>query len=294
MRGISLLALGLVVGLLLGVVAGYLMAPRATPSGPQPTAVGTVTQTVPASTQAQCPVSVESIRQRGKLVVATDATWPPWEWVSGGRVVGWDIDIAREIASSLGVQLEVRDLKWPGPLESVRAGLVDLAISAITWTPEREEVMEFSMPYYQESIVVMVPTSRGDIRGVQDLYGKTVGVQVGTTHDEWATENLEKPGKASVRRYDKMYPYMVEALLRGDVDAIILDRSIATALAKKFAQLKVAFEIPGTAGYISVAVPKCAHDLKLAVDRVIYNLTQSGKLDEIFRRNFEAFLAGGG
>jgi polar amino acid transport system substrate-binding protein len=69
---------------------------------------------------------------------------------------------------------------------------------------------------------------------VEDLYGKTVGVQIGTTHEEWATANLEKPGKASVRRYDKVYPYMVEVLRRGDVDAIILERSIATALTKKF------------------------------------------------------------
>jgi polar amino acid transport system substrate-binding protein len=79
-------------------------------------------------------------------------------------------------------------------------------------------------------------------------------------------------------------------LSRGDVDAIILDRSIAVALVKKFADLKIAFELPGSAGYISVAMPKCAQDLKLEVDRVIENLMQTGKLDEIFQRNFEQFL----
>jgi polar amino acid transport system substrate-binding protein len=79
-------------------------------------------------------------------------------------------------------------------------------------------------------------------------------------------------------------------LRRGDVDAIILDRSIATALTKKFPDLKIAFEIPGSAGYISVVMPKCAQDLKLVVNQVIENLMQTGKLDEIFQRNFELFL----
>jgi polar amino acid transport system substrate-binding protein len=83
---------------------------------------------------------------------------------------------------------------------------------------------------------------------------------------------------------------MVEVLRRGDVDAIILDKSIATALVKKFSDLKIAFELPGSAGYISVAMPKCAQDLKLEVDRVIENLMQTGKLDEFFQRNFELFL----
>lgn len=286
MKGTLMLLAVLALGLLIGAALGLMLAPR-----PPPTSTTAQTAATPAEARSLCPVSVDAIKQRGKLIVATDPTWPPWEWVSDGKIVGWDVDIAREIANALGVQLEVRDLKWPGPLESARAGLVDLAISAITWTPEREQVLEFSMPYYQESIVVMTLASRADIRGVQDLYGKTVGVQVGTTHDEWASEHLEKPGRASVRRYDKMYPYMVEALVRGDVDAIILDRSIATALTRRFSNLKVAFEIPGTFGYISVAMPKCAQDLKLVVDRVIYNLTQTGRLEEIFRRNSEAFLS---
>ena len=87
-----------------------------------------------------------------------------------------------------------------------------------------------------------------------------MGVQIGTTHEEWAVENLEKAGRAVVSRYDKVYPYMVEVLRRGDVDAIILDRSIATALVKKFPDLKIAFEIPDSAVFISVAMPKCAQD----------------------------------
>jgi polar amino acid transport system substrate-binding protein len=270
-----------VVALIIGLAVGYLLGVYTTPQQAP-------IQTSQAS--GQCPVSVDVIKKRGKLIVGTDATWPPWEWVMGDKIVGWDIDIAREIAKALGVQLEIRDMRFAGLLEAVRKGDVDLAISAITWTSEREEALEFSMPYYLESIVVVTKATRTDINKVEDLYGRTVGVQIGTTHADWAAENLEKPGKASVRRYDKVYPYMVEVLRRGDVDAIILDRSIAAALTKKFPDLKIAFELPGSAGYISVAMPKCAQDLKLEVDRVIENLMQTGKLDEFFQRNFELFL----
>ncbi|MCU7786409.1 ABC transporter substrate-binding protein [Pyrobaculum sp. 3827-6] len=297
MRSVALSVVALVLGIVIGYLAGMYTAPKAAPSqtaAPQATAQATTvtaTTTVTVTqTAAPCRVSVEAIKKRGKLIVGTDATWPPWEWVMGDKIVGWDVDIAREIANALGVQLEIRDMRFAGLLEAVRNGDVDLAISAITWTTEREKVLEFSMPYYLESIVVVTKATRNDINKVEDLYGKTVGVQIGTTHEEWAAANLEKPGKASVRRYDKVYPYMVEVLRRGDVDAIILDRSIATALVRKFPDLKIAFELPGSAGYISAAMPKCAQDLKLAVDQVIENLMQTGRLDEIMQKNFELFL----
>jgi len=279
-----------VVALIIGLAVGYLLGMYTTPQQAPPATTTTTTSTQTPQTSGQCPVSVDVIKKRGKLILGTDATWPPWEYVVGDKIVGWDIDIAREIANALGVQLEIRDMRFAGLLEAVRKGDVDLAISAITWTSEREKVLEFSMPYYLESIVVVTKATRTDINKVEDLYGKTVGVQIGTTHEEWAAANLEKPNKANVRRYDKVYPYMVEVLRMGDVDAIILDRSIATALIKKFPDLKIAFELPGSAGYISVAMPKCAQDLKLVVDQVIENLTQTGKLDEIFQRNFEQFL----
>jgi polar amino acid transport system substrate-binding protein len=130
-----------VVALVVGLAVCYLLGMYTTP---QQASI----QTSQASVRR--PVSVDVIKKRGKLIVGTDATWPPWEWVMGDKIVGWDIDIAREIAKALGVQLEVRDMRFAGLLEAVRKGDVDLAISAITWTNEREKVLEFSMPYYLE------------------------------------------------------------------------------------------------------------------------------------------------
>ena len=185
---------------MVGLTAGYLVGMY---SAPKPTAPAAQTS---ARAAAQCPASVDIIKKRGKLILGTDATWPPWEWVANNTFVGWDKDIAREIAMALGVELEIWDMRFAGLLEAVRKGDVDLALSAITWTTEREKVLEFSMPYYLESIVVVTKTSRNDINKVEDLYGKKVGVQIGTTREEWAAENLAKPGKATVIRYGMVYP----------------------------------------------------------------------------------------
>ncbi|MBP1449747.1 MAG: amino acid ABC transporter substrate-binding protein [Thermoproteus sp.] len=289
MRAIAGIAIGLIIGLLVGLAIGYVAKPAAQQAGPPSTYTTTVTYTATAAPQG--PVSVDAIKKRGYLLVGTDATWPPWEWIYNNTIVGWDIDIAREIAKALGVRLEVRDMRFAGIFQAVRDGRVDMVISATTWTAEREQAVDFSMPYYLESAVAVTLASRNDIRNVSDLYGKKVGVQVSTVEDDWATANLEKTGKAQVSRFDKVYPYMVEALRRGDVDAILIDRSIATALVTKFPDLKIAFEIPGSTGYIAIALPKCAQDLKLVVDQVIENLTQTGELQRIMQKNFELFLA---
>lgn len=289
--------IGLIIGLVIGLAVGFgvqmgaVRTVTTTVTAPGAPATVTETKTVTAAAPA-CPVSLDVIKKRGKLVVATDATWPPWEWVKDGKFVGWDVDIAGEIAKKLGVDLEIRDVRFAGIFELVRRGEVDMAISAITWTTEREKIVSFTMPYYLETIVVVTLAERTDINKVEDLYGKKVGVQIGTTHEEWAAESLEKPGKAQVARYDKAYPHMYMALKRGDVDAIILDRSIAEALKTKFPELRIAFELPGSAGYISIAVPKCADDLRYFVNTVIEELMQTGKLKEVMDRNFELFLKG--
>jgi polar amino acid transport system substrate-binding protein len=133
-----------VIALIIGLAVGYLLGMYTTPQQAPPATTTTTTSTQTSQASVQCPVSVDVIKKRGRLIVGTDATWPPWEWVMGDKIVGWDIDIAREIAKALGVQLEIRDMRFAGLLEAVRKGDVDLAISAITWTSEREEALEFS------------------------------------------------------------------------------------------------------------------------------------------------------
>ncbi|WP_148682433.1 ABC transporter substrate-binding protein [Pyrobaculum neutrophilum] len=264
------LILGIAIGVALGVLAMALFAGQSQPQ-----------------TAAACPTSVEAIKKRGKLVVGTSADWPPYEYVEGGRIVGIDIDIARRIADSLGVQLEIRDMKFSALIEAVKRGDVDMVIADMAVTPERERQVLFSIPYQVDTSVVIV--RRGEaVSGVEALRGKSIGVQVGTVQEDWAVKTLGNYSK--IVRYDKVYPYMVEALRKGDVDAIVVGGVVGKALVKRFPDLEQAFTVG--VRYSAVAVPLCAYDLKIQIDRVIYDMLQSGELERLISGWVERWLYG--
>lgn len=264
----------LLAGLLVGVALGLLVAPVMAGGSVGPAA-------------QQCPVSVQSIKEKGRLVMATSADWPPYEYVEGGQVVGIDVEIARAIAERLGVRLEVRDMKFAGLIEAVRRGEVDVVLADMAITPERERVVLFSIPYQVDPSTV-IASAASPIHSVEDLRGKKVGVQVGTVQEAWADRTLGNTSQ--VVRYDKVYPYMVEALRRGDVDAIVVGGMVGKALTQRFTDLKAV----ATVGvrYSAVAMPPCAQDLKLLVDSVIYDMLQAGKVDAIISRWIERWLYG--
>jgi polar amino acid transport system substrate-binding protein len=232
-----------VVGLLVGVAVGALLMALFAPQQPAATQQQTTT------TQQACPTSVDAVKKRGKLVVGTSADWPPYEYVENGKVAGIDIDIARRIAQRLGVSLEVRDMKFSALIEAVKRGDVDIVIADMSITPDRERQVLFSIPYQADSSVVIA--RRGSqIKSVEDLKGRAVGVQVGTVQEGWAEKTLGNYSK--IVRYDKVYPYMVEALRKGDLDAIVVGGVVGKAIVSKFPEFE-----PVTASASATARSPC-------------------------------------
>jgi ABC-type amino acid transport substrate-binding protein len=256
-----------------GVLVGILIIAIAAPQ--QPAAVQ----------QQTCPVSINAIKKRGKLVVGTSADWPPYEYVEDGKIVGIDVDIARKIAERLGVDLEVRDMKFSALIEAVKRGDVDIVIADMAITPEREKQVLFSIPYQVDSSVVIA--RRGaNIRSIDDLRGKTVGVQVGTVQEDWAVKTLGDYSK--IVRYDKVYPYMVEALRKGDLDAIVVGGVVGRAIVSRFPEFKPVYSFG--VRYSAVAMPLCAYDLKIEVDAVIYDMLQTGEMERLISAWIEKWL----
>ncbi len=265
------LAAALIIGLLLGIGLGY------------PLWHGAATQ------QASY---IDKIKARGKLIVGTSADWPPFEYVDkNGNFAGIDIEIAKRIAKELGVSLEIKDMQFSALIEAVKNGIIDMAIADITPTSEREKVVDFSFPYYFASKGVVVTLKNAQISKLEDLYGKKVGVQLGTTQEDYANQNLK--GKAEIKTYDKVYPDMVMVLLRGDIDAIIIGEKIASALVTKYPDLKIAFVVGKPTAGAAIALPKGASDLKILVDKVIEDLINSGEMDQIFLSETLKWLGGG-
>ncbi|MEM4885804.1 MAG: ABC transporter substrate-binding protein [Thermofilum sp.] len=226
---------------------------------------------------------VEKIKSRGKLILGTSADWPPFEYVDAkGQYAGIDIEIAKRIAAELGVQLEVKDMKFAALIEALKKGDIDIILADMTPTAEREKEVDFSLPYYYSKGYAVVTLKTSAISSGADLLGKRIGVQLGTIQEDWAKKNLE--GKATVISYNRVYPEMVMVLKRGDIDAIIIGDTIASALVTKDPDLKIATYVGQPTIGAAVAVPQGAEDLKYVVNRVIERLIETGEISAIFQQ----------
>ena len=129
-----------------------------------------------------CTGLVSGCQAQKKVVVASDATWPPMEYVDENKnIVGFDIDLMKAIAKEGGFEVEIRNVAWDGIFAGLAAGEYDAIISSVTITPERQEKYDFSEPYINAGQIV-VAAADSDITGPDaSLKGKTVAAQIGTT-----------------------------------------------------------------------------------------------------------------
>jgi ABC-type amino acid transport substrate-binding protein len=275
-----------VVALIVGLAAGYAAS----------LPIQTSLNKQVADLQAKLnPNYVEKIKAKGVLVVGTSADWPPFEYVDkNGNYAGIDIEIAKRIAQELGVKLEVRDMKFAALIEAVKNGQVDIVLADMTPTAERSKQVDFSIPYYfSKGNAVLVPKSKlNDFKGVTDLYGKKIGVQLGTIQEDWAKSALGS--NAQVISYDRVYPEMVMAMQRGDIDAMVLGDTIANVLTGKVPDLAIAFYAGGSRIGAAVALPQGAYDLKYEVNKVIEQLLESGDMQKIFDTEIAKWMESGG
>lgn len=227
----------------------------------------------------QKPVREElQVIKKGKLVVGTDATYPPMEYFDeAGNFAGMDIDIAKEIALDLGIQAEFRNIVWEGIFDTLLAGEVDILASSITITSERAQAMDFSDPYFNAGQVVMTMVDKaGGIKGVEDLAGKTIGVQAGTTSETEAKKYTDPGLVMAFADYD----LAKSALLNQVIDAIIIDYPAAIGMASGEEALKVVGE-PFTQEFYGVAVQKGEKELLEEINKTIRRLKREGKLKEL-------------
>jgi len=213
-----------------------------------------------------------------KLIVGTDATYRPMEYFDdAGNFTGMDIDIAKEIASDLGAEIEFRNLAWEGIFDTLQAGEVQMLISSITITPERAQTMDFSNPYFNAGQVVVTTADKAaGIGGVEDLDGKKVGAQVKTTSEVEAKKSTDPSLVKSFADND----LAKSALLNGVIDAIITDYPAAIGMVSGEATLRIIGE-PFTQEFYGVAVKKGEEKLLAEINKTIRRLKEEGKLREL-------------
>ena len=161
--------------------------------------------------------------EAGKLTMATNATFPPYEMTTdAGDFEGIDIETAQAIADKLGLELQIDDMDFDAALLSVQQGKADIAMAGITVTDERKAVMAFSDSYATGIQSIIVPEG-SDIASPDDLAGKKIGTQRGTTGYIYCTDDF---GEDSVVAYDNGLT-AVQALNNGQVDAVVIDNAPA-------------------------------------------------------------------
>lgn len=213
------------------------------------------------------------------LVMGTSADFPPFEFVDEeGNIVGFDIDIARYIADKYGYELVIKDIAFEGLIPALQAGEIDMIVAAMTITPEREEVVDFSIPYYNASQGILIRADSPDITSIEDLYGKTIGVQAGTTGEAWAEENLGE--NCTIIAYQRIYD-AVTALRAGYIDALILDEPVANYYDKAAEDIKKASYVIDTGERYGIAVREGDTELLEKINAALEELIHSEYYDTL-------------
>ena len=211
--------------------------------------------------------------QKGTLTMGTNAGFPPFEYKEGTEIVGIDVEIAKEIAKELGQELEISDMELASVVPSVQSGKVDLGIAGMTIKPDRLEQVDFSDTYFKASQLVIV--KKDSTVTAADLNGKKIGVQDGTTGDEYACETY---GSANVGKYPTGMD-AVMALTSDKIDAVIIDSYTAKALEKRNEGIKVLDEELTSEEY-AIAVKKGNTELLETVNKVLKRLKADGSIDK--------------
>ena len=167
-----------------------------------------------------------------KLVMATNAEFPPYEYHEGDKIVGIDAEIAAAIAEKIGMELEIADVAFDSIIPGVQEGKYDMGMAGMTVTDERLEKVAFS-DTYAKGVQVVIVKADGNIKSLDDVNGKKVGVQQGTTGDIYASSSVEDGGygEENVTKYENG-TLAVEALKAGKVDCVIIDNEPAKAYVK--------------------------------------------------------------
>lgn len=168
----------------------------------------------------------------GVLSMATEATFPPYEYYDGDTIVGIDVEIAQAIADKLGLKLEVTDIAFDSIIPGVQTGKYDIGLAGMTVTDERLEQVNFT-DSYATGIQVVIVGPNSSITSVDDLFAEgashVVGTQTGTTGFIYATSDIQDAGLGEVKSFAKTTD-AVEALKNSQVDCVILDNQPAQAL----------------------------------------------------------------
>lgn len=221
------------------------------------------------------------------LVMATNATFPPYEYYDGESIVGIDAEIAQAIADKLGMELKIEDMEFNSIINAVQNGSVDFGMAGMTVTEDRLKSVDFS-DSYATGVQVVIVKEDSDIASVDDLTGKKIGVQLSTTGDIYASYTPDNGGfgEENVEKYSKGADAVI-ALTQGKVDAVIIDNEPAKEFVKANEGLKI-LETEFVSEDYAIAFAKNNTELKDKVNTALNELIKDGTVQKIIDKYIKA------
>lgn len=223
----------------------------------------------------------------GTLTMATNAEFPPYEYKDGETIIGIDAEVAKLIADKLGLKLEIADVDFDSIIPGVQTGKYDMGMAGMTVTDERKQKVNFS-DSYAKGIQVIIVKEGSDIKSKDDLEGKKIGTQQGTTGYIYASDTPENGGygEENVIGYASG-AVAVEALKSGKVDCVIIDNEPAKAYVAANSGLKI-LDTEFTNEDYAICFSKKNPELQKKVNNALNELKASGEFQKVVDKYIKA------
>lgn len=219
--------------------------------------------------------------KRGYLLVGSDVTYPPFEYMENGKPVGFDVDLINLVAKEMGLdRAEIIDTAWDGIFAALKTEKFDIIISSVTITEDRQKEMLFSDPYYDSGQIIAVRKNETRINNENDLVGKVVGVQINTTGD-FAAQKIQ--GIKEIKRYDDIQQAFQDLEI-GRIDAILNDLPVNAWFAKE-RNVKLVGKLLTVEQY-GICARLEDKDLIEEINKALKSLRESGKYNELYLKWF--------
>jgi len=223
--------------------------------------------------------TMKRIEENDQIIWGTNAAFPPFEMREGDEVIGVDAEIAARIAEKLGVELVVEDMEFDSLMAALQSGKIDFIAAGFTIKPDREKQVLFTDTYFEAVQVIIVQKDNEEIKNADDLKGKKIGVQNGTTGDFVASE-IEG---AEVARYNTGIEAVLD-LKNGNIDAVIIDNLPAQMLAEQNPEVKILDDKPAENEEYALAVRKGDTELQQIINEVLKEMKESGEIEKLVNK----------
>ncbi|MBI9048531.1 MAG: amino acid ABC transporter substrate-binding protein [Anaerolineaceae bacterium] len=232
----------------------------------------------------------EKIQREGTIIIGTSADYPPFEYVDeNGEFAGFDVDVMKELAARLDLELEIIDMPFDSLIAAVRTGKIDIAVAAFNYSEERDISVDFTEAYhYQENGFLVSTDFLGTIDDPEDVANYKLGVQTGSVADVWATEMLVNNGMmddGNLFRYERVDQAGLD-VLNGRIEILMADYYPLLTLEQESTALKIIYHGEVAAGPMMMIIPDNDVETKAEIDAMIDEMISDGFIDSTATAHF--------